>query len=67
MAYEEPHFNIVHQTDIYEIRHYADRLVVQATSTNEDSSFRTLFNYISGSNIDTQKIKMTIYDKLHSQ
>ena len=60
MAYEESAFNIVHQTDVYEIRHYADRLAVQATFTNENSSFRNLFNYISGANIDSQKIKMTI-------
>ena len=60
MAYDEPPFNIVHQTDVYEIRHYADRLAVQATYTNQNSSFRNLFNYISGANIDSQKIKMTI-------
>ena len=60
MAYEESPFNIVHQTDIYEIRHYVDRLAVQATYTNQDSSFRNLFNYISGANIDSEKIKMTI-------
>ena len=39
MAYEESPFNIVHQTDVYEIRHYIDRLAVQATYTNQDSSF----------------------------
>ena len=60
MAYEESPFNIVHQTDIYEIRHYVDRLAVQATYTNQNSSFRNLFNYISGANIDLEKIKMTI-------
>ena len=60
MAYEESPFNIVHQTDIYEIRHYVDRLAVQATYTNQDSSFRNLFYYISGANIDSEKIKMTI-------
>ena len=59
MAYEEPPFNIVHQTDVYEIRHYVDRLAVQATYTSQNSSFRNLFNYISGANIDTEKIKMT--------
>ena len=59
MAYEESAFNIVHQTDVYEIRHYADRLAVQATYTNQNSSFRNLFNYISGANIDSEKIKMT--------
>ena len=59
MAYEESPFNIMHQTDVYEIRHYVDRLAVQATYTNQDSSFRNLFNYISGANIDSEKIKMT--------
>jgi hypothetical protein len=59
MAYEESPFNIVHQTDFYEIRHYVDRLAVQATYTNQNSSFRNLFNYISGENIDSEKIKMT--------
>ena len=60
MAYEEPLFNIVHQTDAYEIRQYGDRLVVQATYTNQNSSFRNLFNYISGANKKTEEIKMTI-------
>ena len=59
MAYEETPFNIVHQTDIYEIRHYVDRLAVQATYTNQNSSFRNLFNYISGANTNSEKIKMT--------
>ena len=59
MAYEESPFNIVHQTDVYEIRHYVDRLAVQATYTNQNRSFRNLFNYISGANIDSEKIKMT--------
>ena len=58
MAEEAP-FNIVHQTDVYEIRHYVDRLAVQATYTNQNSSFRNLFNYISGANIDSEKIQMT--------
>ena len=59
MAYEESPFNIVHQTDVYEIRYYADRLAVQAKYTNQNSSFRNLFNYISGANVDSQKIEMT--------
>ena len=59
MAYEESPFNIVHHTDVYEIRHYFDRLAIQATYTNQNSSFRNLFNYISGANIDSEKIKMT--------
>ena len=59
MAYEEPPFNIVYQNDTYEIRHYDNRIAVQTTYTNQDNSFRKLFNYISGANIDSQKIKMT--------
>ena len=59
MAYEESPFNIVHQTDVYEIRHYVDRLAVQATYTSQNSSFRNLFNYISGANTNSEKIKMT--------
>ena len=59
MAYEESPFNIVYQTDVYEIRYYVDRLAVQATYTNQNSSFRNLFNYISGANIDSEKIQMT--------
>ena len=59
MAYEEPLFDIVHQNDIYEIRYYADRLAVQATYSSQNSSFRNLFNYISGANMDSEEIKMT--------
>ena len=60
MAYEEPPFNIVYQTDVYEIRHYIDRLAIQATYTKQNSSFRNLFNYISGANTNSEKVKMTI-------
>jgi len=60
MGYEELPYKIVHQTDVYEIRHYDDHLAVQATYTNQDRSFRNLFNYISGANKDSEKIKMTI-------
>ena len=59
MAYEEPPFETIHKTDVYEIRYYADRLAVQAKYTNQNSSFRNLFNYISGANVDSQKIEMT--------
>ena len=60
MANEEALYSIVHKTDIYEIRHYSDRLVVQAINRNEDNSFRKLFNYISGANNNSEKIKMTV-------
>ena len=42
MAYEEPSFKIIHQTDIYEIRYYKERLAIQSTYTNQNSSFRNL-------------------------
>ncbi len=60
MANEEAPYNIVHKNDIYEIRHYSDRLVVQAININNNSSFRKLFNYISGANNSSKKIQMTI-------
>ena len=43
----------------YEIRNYSDRLAVQVNYTNQNGGFRRLFNYISGSNIDSTKINMT--------
>ena len=58
MAYEEPFFKIVHKSDKYEIRHYQERLAVQSIYTNQNSSFRKLFNYISGANQDSQKTKI---------
>ena len=67
MAYEEPSFKIVHQTDKYEIRHYQERLAVQSNYTNQNSSFRNLFNYISGANKDSQKtIPQTRFHSLDS-
>ena len=60
MAYEEATYNIVYQTDVYEIRKYNDRLAIQVNYTNQDGAFRRLFNYISGSNINSTKINMTI-------
>ena len=60
MAYEEATYNIVYQNDIYEIRNYSERLAIQLDYTNQNVGFRRLFNYISGSNIDSKKINMTI-------
>ena len=56
MAYEEPSFKIVHQTDKYEIRHYKERLAVQSTYTNQNSSFRNLLIIFLGQ-IKIQKNK----------
>ena len=60
MANEEAKYDIVKLNEIYEIRKYSDRLAVQALNTNENNSFRKLFNYISGDNETNKKIKMTI-------
>jgi hypothetical protein len=59
MALEEATYNEVYQNDVYEIRNYGDRLAIQVNYTNEGGGFRRLFNYISGSNIDSTKISMT--------
>lgn len=59
MAYEEPFYRLIEQNDIYEIRYYDERIVVQTKNTNENSGFRRLFNYISGQNNGSQKIAMT--------
>ena len=60
MANEEAKYDVVKSNKIYEIRKYSDRLAVQALNTNENNSFRKLFNYISGANETNENIKMTI-------
>jgi len=60
MANEEAKYDVAKSNKIYEIRKYSDRLVVQALNTNQNNSFRKLFNYISGDNETNEKIKMTI-------
>ena len=50
MANEEASYDIVHETEVYEIRYYSDRLVFQVINSSDDNSFRKLFNYISGDN-----------------
>jgi len=60
MANEEAKYDLVKSNETYEIRKYSDRLAVQALNTNENNSFRKLFNYISGDNETNEEIKMTI-------
>ena len=60
MANEEAQYDVVHKNDIYEIRNYSDRLVVQVANKGDNKSFRKLFNYISGENKNSEKIEMTI-------
>ncbi len=59
MAYEESGYRVINKNDIYEIRLYSDRIAVQSKNSNQDRSFRKLFNYISGSNLTSEKIDMT--------
>ena len=59
MAYEEANYKVVKQNKVYEIRKYSDRLAVETITYNKGSSFRKLFNYISGNNEDKEKISMT--------
>ena len=60
MANEEAKYDVVKSNEIYEIRKYSDRLAIQALNTNQNNSFRKLFNYISGDNETNEEIKMTI-------
>ena len=59
MAYEEVNYEVMKKNEIYEIRKYSDRLAIEAEISNQGSSFRKLFNYISGNNENNEEIKMT--------
>ena len=59
MAYEEVNYEVVKKNEIYEIRKYSDRLAIETEILNQGSSFRKLFNYISGNNENNEEIKMT--------
>ena len=60
MANEEATYNVVQKNDIYEIRYYSDRLIVQVPNKGDNNSFRKLFKYISGENKNSEKIAMTV-------
>tara|TARA_B100000579_G_C22477547_1_gene686371 strand:- start:218 stop:721 length:504 start_codon:yes stop_codon:yes gene_type:complete len=60
MSYEEANYETVFESDEIEVRFYEERLVVQTKYGDQDGGFRKLFNYISGSNKDSEKIAMTI-------
>ena len=59
VAYEKSEYKVISNNDIYEIREYPDRIAVQSQHSKENSSFRKLFNYISGANLTSKKIDMT--------
>ena len=60
MSYEEPEYNILKKTDVYEVRQYKKRTVAEIIYGEEDSGFRVLFDYISGSNKISKEVEMTI-------
>ena len=60
MSYEEPEYSIVKKTDVYEVRQYKKRTVAEVIYGEEDSGFRVLFDYISGSNKGSKEVEMTI-------
>ena len=59
MAYEEANYEVMKKNEIYEIRKYSDRLAIEVEISNQGSSFRKLFKYISGDNENNEEIKMT--------
>ena len=59
MAVEEIEYEVIKENEVYEIRKYSDRLAIETLSTNQNSGFRKLFNYISGKNQKNEEIKMT--------
>jgi hypothetical protein len=59
MAIEESKYEVVDKTEIYEVRKYSDRLAIETINTEQNNSFRKLFNYISGNNKANEEIKMT--------
>tara|TARA_B100000809_G_C15138968_1_gene532037 strand:- start:46 stop:681 length:636 start_codon:yes stop_codon:yes gene_type:complete len=61
---EEAKYTVVHTDDIFEVRSYDSHILAEVTvqSDFEDAggdAFRPLFNYISGNNINSQKVSMT--------
>ena len=61
MAYEEANYEVVKQNKVYEIRKYSDRLAIETITSSQGSSFRKLFNYISGNNENKEEISMTTH------
>ena len=59
MAVEEVEYETIKVNEVYEVRKYSDRLAIETLSTNQNSGFRKLFNYISGNNQKNEEIKMT--------
>ena len=59
-ANEEAKYDVIYKSNIYEIRFYSERLVVETENNESSGAFKKLFNYISGTNNTSEKIEMTI-------
>lgn len=64
MAIEEPEYEVLSETDIYEIRRYAPYIVAEVDVDGDAGSagnkaFRILAGYIFGDNEDDTRMKMT--------
>lgn len=65
MAYEEPEYEVVSETDAYEIRRYESYIVAEVDVEGSfgsagNKAFRILAGYIFGDNQPREKMKMTI-------
>ena len=60
MSYEEPKYTVVSETDTYQVRRYESRTVAEVTYETDSSGFRILFDYISGANLGSGKLEMTV-------
>ena len=56
MAYEESQYDVVYKSEIYEVRHYKERLIVEVVSRNDDSSFRKEFTCTLENSADFRKL-----------
>ena len=59
MAADEVKYTMVSKSELYEVRKYSDRLVIETKTSDQSSGFRKLFKYISGDNKVKKEIKMT--------
>ena len=60
MSYEEPKYKVIKKTDVYEVRLYQRRTVAKVNYGKEGGGFRVLFDYITGANVGSKEVQMTI-------
>lgn len=59
MALEQPEYEVIAQTDEFEIRRYEPYIVAEVDVPNGNSGFRKLAGYIFGGNEQKEKMSMT--------